>query len=138
MDESTLLRNATVQEIQLELIRRTCFNAMDGRIVFDGLLRHRDLWRAAILDRPGLPDPDRPDHLARMSLIKLRDLSRNVWNADTLFLLTPSPEHARTLKSIAETEDWGAEVSTIDDREEIEGPLGCFPSTSGLLILWWD
>jgi hypothetical protein len=38
-----LLRDATVQKIQLELIRRTSFNALEGEKVFASLLRHRDL-----------------------------------------------------------------------------------------------
>jgi hypothetical protein len=55
MSEPTIaLGDATVQDIQLELIRRTRFNAMDGRQVYASLLAHRHLWTAALLDRPGL------------------------------------------------------------------------------------
>src|SRR5436305_1571424 len=54
MNESVLLRDATVQEIQLELIRRTRFNAFDGERVLASLLEHRDLWLAVLLDRPRL------------------------------------------------------------------------------------
>jgi hypothetical protein len=54
MNEPVLLREATVQEIQLELLRRTCFNALDGERVRASLLKHRDLWLAALLDRPGV------------------------------------------------------------------------------------
>jgi hypothetical protein len=38
MNENTLLRDATVQDIQLELLRRTCFNAMDGNRIVRSLL----------------------------------------------------------------------------------------------------
>ena len=54
MNELCLLRDATVQEIQLELLRRTQFNALDGERVVDSLLRHRDLWLSFLLDRPGV------------------------------------------------------------------------------------
>ena len=56
MEDSLRLRRATVQEIQLELIRRTQFNALDGRQVVDSLFRHREFWPAILLERPGLPE----------------------------------------------------------------------------------
>jgi len=51
--EAINLRDASVQDIQLELIRRTSFNAMRGERVVASLLRHRDLWKAVLLDRQG-------------------------------------------------------------------------------------
>jgi hypothetical protein len=50
MNESQSLRDASVQDIQLELLRRTRFNALDGEQVVASLLKHRDLWLAALLD----------------------------------------------------------------------------------------
>ena len=58
------------------------------------LLKHRHLWLAVLLDRPGVPDYTEPDLLLTSGLIKLRDLPNNIWNADTLYILTeltPSP-----------------------------------------------
>ena len=43
MNENLLLRHATVQDIQLELLRRTKFNALDGERIVASLLKHRDL-----------------------------------------------------------------------------------------------
>jgi hypothetical protein len=54
MDQSMSVREVTVQEIQLERIRRTRFNAMDGQQVYDSLLKHPSLWLAVLLDRPGV------------------------------------------------------------------------------------
>ena len=45
-----------------------------------------------------------------MLLIKLRDLDDNIWNADTLFILTGKRAHADQLARIIEKEDWGVEV----------------------------
>ena len=53
MNDSALLREATVQEIQLELIRRTKFNAFDGERIHASLMKHRTYWQAVLLDRRG-------------------------------------------------------------------------------------
>lgn len=45
------LGKATIQEIQLELIRRRRFHEFDGQRVADCLLQHRDLWEAVMMDR---------------------------------------------------------------------------------------
>src|SRR5436305_15244579 len=94
MNDSLLLRQATVQEIQLELIRRTKFNAFDGERIYASLMKHRALWQAVLLDRPGLANYEQPGRLLMASLIKLRDLDENLWNADQLFMLTAKREKA--------------------------------------------
>lgn len=137
MADSLLLQNATVQEIQLELLRRTRMNALDGERICASLARHRHLWRAVLLDRPGLPNYLKPGHLLTSGLIKLRDLPHNDWNADTLFLLTPTQQQARELARIAEEEDWAGEIRVYDDQEEIDRALGT-GEEYGLLSVWWD
>jgi hypothetical protein len=138
MNESLSLRAATVQDIQLELLRRTRFNDLDGERVAASLLRYRDLWRAALLDRPGVPDYTEPGLLLTAGLIKLRDLHRNLWNADTLFVLTPTQEQARRLARIAEEEDWGGMVRVYEDQKEIDRALGTGRQECGLVSVWWD
>lgn len=139
MNESLSLRDASVQAIQLELIRRTRFNAMEGERVVASLLRHRDLWLATLLDRPGLPDYSEPRLLLTSGLIKLRDLPDNIWNADTLFVLTRTRDQARRLAAIIEEEDWGADdVHVCEDQQEIERALGSGRREFGLLSVWWD
>ncbi len=133
-----LLRNATVQEIQLELIRRTSFNALDGEKVYASLLRNRGLWLACLLDRPGLPDYQTPRQLLTSGLIKLRDLADNFWNADHLFILTETREQARQMKAIVDEEDWGGEVWLTEDQEEIDRALGSGRQEYGLVHVWWD
>ena len=71
------LRDASVQDIQLELLRRTQFNALDGGRVVASLLRLRSLWLATLLDRPGLANYAKPTHLLMSGSIKLRDLPDN-------------------------------------------------------------
>lgn len=80
---SQLLSNATVQEIQLELLKRASRDdAMDGEQVVASLLKHRDLWVAVMLASFCFSNPGR---LPSVGLIKLRDLNTNFWNADKLF-----------------------------------------------------
>jgi hypothetical protein len=138
MNEPPLLRDASVQDIQLELLRRTRFNALDGEKVCASLLQHRHLWRAALLDRPGVPNYAEPGHLLTAGLIKLRDLPDNLWNADTLFLLTPTRRAAEQLARLAEEEDWGGEVHVYKDQAETDRALGTGRQEYGLLSVWWD
>jgi hypothetical protein len=139
MDDSLPLRKASVQEIQLELIRRTTFNALDGEKVYASLLKHRHLWRAVLLDRPGIANYAEPSHLLMAGLIKLRDLPDNFWNADSLFILTPDRSCAEELARIAEEEVWLAdEVHVYTEQGETDRALGTGRQKYGLLSLWWD
>lgn len=139
MNESLSLRDASVQDIQLELLRRTAFNAMDGQRIGVSLLRHRDLWLAVLLDRPGVPNYAEPGLLLTAGLIKLRDLPTNLWNADTLFILTRTRELARRLAQIIEEEDWVAdEVHVYDNQQKIDQALGTGRREYGLVSVWWD
>lgn len=138
MNESLSLRQASVQDIQLELLRRTRFNALDGEKVYASLLKHRHLWMAVLLDRPGVPNYAEPRHLLIAGLIKLRDLSDNYWNADTLFILTRTRLQARELARIADEEDWGGEIQVYADQQDIDNALGTGRQEYGLLSIWWD
>jgi len=138
MNESLSLRDATVQDIQLELLRRTQFNALDGERVFASLLRHRDLWLAVLLDRPGVANYAEPGRLLTSGLIKLRDLPDSFWNADTLFILTESHVQARELARLAEEDDWAGEVYVYENQEQIDRALGTGRDKYGLLSVWWD
>ena len=102
-------------------------------------MKHRDLWLAALLDRQGVPSREERDSLLTFGLIKLRDLPQNFWNADTLFILTPTREAAEHLAQIAEEEEWdGDEVEVSKNQDEIGMALGVSPTEFGLLSVWWD
>jgi hypothetical protein len=138
MNESLSLRDATVQDIQLELLRRTQFNALDGERVFASLVRHRELWLAVLLDRPGFANYTKPSLLLTSGLIKLRDLPDNFWNADLLFVLTQTHVQACELARIAEEDDWAGEVYVYKNQDEIDQALGTGRDEYGLLRVWWD
>jgi hypothetical protein len=138
MSKAPRLRDASVQDIQLELLRRSRSGALDGEQVVTGLLWHRELWLAALLDRPGVCDGAEPGRLLTRGLVKLRDLGDNRWNADTLFILTQTREQARQLARIARDEKWGGEVRAVEDRAELDRALGTTGPEYGLLSIRWD
>ena len=85
-----------------------------------------------------MPNYAQPGHLLMAGLIKLRDLPDNLWNADTLFLLTPTRRAAERLARLAEEEDWGGEVQVYVDQAEIDRALGTGRREYGLVSVWWD
>ena len=89
-------------------------------------------------DRQGVPNYAEPGLLLTAGLIKLRDLPDNLWNADTLYVLTPSAESAKEMAKLAEAEDWGGEVQIHDKREETDRALGVGRQEYGLVSVWWD
>jgi hypothetical protein len=120
------LSEFTVQDLQLELIRRTRYNAFDGERVLRDLLAHRDRWEAVILDRQG-----------GLDLIKLRDLSENHWNADTLYVLAVNEADARRIAQLAE--DWLSEEPLVYSAEETQRALGGNASDEHRIVrFWWD
>jgi hypothetical protein len=139
MNDSPPLRSATVQEIQLELIRRTRFNQLDGEKIHASLMAHRDLWQAVLLDRVGLPDKEDLRLLHFSGLIKLRDLPCNRWNADSLFIMTKDHEQAGQWPRIAEEGAWNADDAHVyEDQKEIDRALGIYTMNNGLVEFWWD
>jgi hypothetical protein len=141
MPRAASLHNATAQDIQLELIRRRRFNEFDGQRIYDSLLKHRELWLGVLLTRVGYTDADNLNDLPFGSLIQLRDLPRNYWNADTLFIMTRSHKEAKKLGWIikSKSENWVAdEVQVHDNQKEIGSALGVFGIDYGLVSAWWD
>jgi hypothetical protein len=134
--EDLPLAEASVQEIQLELIRRRRFNCFDGPKVVASLRQHRSLWRAVMMDRLGFVSKDGTS--ANWGLIKLRDLPGNYWNVDDLYILTDTLEQAMQFERIAEQEDWKANNVTLI-REQRERSMALGTSEPGYVIsFWWD
>ncbi len=134
------LAELSVQDIELELIRRRRFNAFDGARIADSLERHSQLWLAAHMDRFGLGRTAHPDWFPQGSLIKLRDLRSNRWNVDTLVVLTADIGGAGELANIARVENWCADELAVqeDTEEEIAAALGRSSLGFGVFSAWWD
>jgi hypothetical protein len=132
---STPLGEADMQEIQLELIRRRQFNAFDGQRVVDCLMRHREFWDAVMMDRVAI---SHPGTLPTLGLMKLRDLPREVWNVDTLYILTPSKEAAERLAEVFNLRQWGGMVDVHTHWEEVDSALGGAKPGQAIVSIWWD
>ena len=129
------LGEASAQEIQLELIRRRKFNAFDGEQVAEALVKHRELWESAFMDRLGIHREDR--ELPAMSLIKLRDLAYD-WNVDTLYILTPDVASAKKLMEVFSMEEFCGEPYLIEDPDEVSSAIGAGPTEQAIVAVWWD
>ena len=120
---------AWVQELQLELIRGTNRDELEGERVYRDLLARRDAWLAVLLDCWSPPE----DH----GLIKLRDLPLGIWNVDTLFVLARDDRAARQLARRKKA--WRADEVHVHGREATRGALGGgVPSAARLVTFWWD
>lgn len=133
--ESKPLGHASIQDIQLELIRRRRFNAFNGQRVAQTLLQHRNLWEAAMMDRIAVSNPG---YLPALGLVKLRDLLYNQWNVDTLYVLTPSEQHADQLAEILRASELGGMVDVHGDPEEVDTALGGAQPGQAVVSVWWD
>jgi len=129
------LCETSCQEIQLELIRRHRFNAFDGERVAAGLLDHRDLWEAVMMDRLAVSNPGR---LPSLGMVKLRDLPHGEWNVDTLYILTRSKAMADKLAQIFNVRKWGGMVSVYADHEDVDNALGGAEPGQAIVAIWWD
>ena len=121
--ESPRLTEATVQEIQLELIRRHQHNYFDGEEVAEDLMAHREWWEAVLRDTSA-------------GLVKLRDLGDNFWNVDTLYILATNEPNARRLAKLGER--WSADSVSVYDEGETEWELGGGIEQQRLVTMWWD
>ena len=124
------LTTATVQEIQLELIRRHQHNNFDGEDVAADLMAHREWWEAVLMDTHGLGGSG-PAHL-----FKLRDLAGNSWNVDTLYILAVNESSARRLARFADR--WLADEVCVHEAEETNRALGGGIEQQRLVTMWWD
>jgi hypothetical protein len=131
------LAEATVQEIQLELFRRSVAAEFDVNRFISVLLANRRLWSGAVIDRLGINDPDRFP-LSPMSMIKLRDIHQNVWNADTLYVLCPSRAAADDLVAKLPMEEFACMPEIVSDKEDLGSAMGTRAFDEVIIRFWWD
>jgi hypothetical protein len=72
----------TLQMMQLDLLRSVHLDGFDADRIIADLTTHRDLWDAVLM----APDPN-------WYLLSLRDLPKNRWSVDCLYILTEETHH---------------------------------------------
>lgn len=149
-----------IQLLQLELLRASTFNELNGGTVADSLLENRDLWIAALIDReaytaeyyrrerasgikpPYGGNPDLP--IASIDTIRLRDMALGYWNVDALFIL-PAPGKEEKLELLAHT--WNADeihwyhpldANFVQTKETKLGQNMVGIQVERMLRVWWD
>lgn len=123
-----------IQRLQLELIRNASFNNFDGEQVVKDLVENKELWEGVVMWREAFS--------RAIDLICLRDISQDVWNVDTLFILVESKRKLNKLLQIVAT--WNADEVDVIKGEEAQDLLGFWSrkdAEKGLPIIvrvWWD
>lgn len=132
---------ATPLELQLELVRRTRFNAFNGPRIHDDLVARRDLWRSAIFGRDDVAFIERSGervHAAPFwnTLNLLTNERVEGYNADQLWALTPSAEAGRALLALARNR-WRCDERRMWNRANSRRVAGC-RGDERVVSLWWD
>jgi len=117
------------QEAMNQLMRCASFNNFDGDMVADNLEDNHNLFRGYVFGR-----------FDYATLIPLRDIENDVYNADTLYIL-PAPDKEDELEKLvrdtfkADEVDWESEA-------DIQKEMGFGGRTSNsdkyVLRVWWD
>jgi hypothetical protein len=131
-----LLRDATVQEIHLELFRRTIAPNVHLDEFICVLLANRNLWRGAVIDNLGVSEGG--FWLQPSSMIKLRDIDEDFWNADTLYVLCDGRAAADELAAMLPMERFGCLTRVEDDPRIIRRALGGGREGPVIVSFWWD
>lgn len=136
------LEKATIQELNLELIKKTKFNGFNGAKVVKSLLKNCDLWQSVVMDRTDFVfasdiELKRKGSKETISLIKLRDMQENFWNVDTLFIL-PKGGNVKEIVKLARREWYADEVTVIRGKQAEDWlGMGGFGNLE-IVKVWWD
>jgi len=112
----------TIQDIYLELIKRSSFNDFVGPRVANDLEANRDLWQGVLMTRTDTG-------------ITLRDLEHNYNNVNTLWILS-SGKNDKELEKLART--WSWDEQKWYTKDESKSALGTGSTKYRILELWWD
>lgn len=124
-----------IQRLQFELLRRVEYNELDGARVVADLLEWRELWYAAFGDRCAASTGKRYEQV--VDLIRLRDLPRNFWNVDIVFIWTDSDkvDHLKTMIK----QRWRADAIDLLSQEEMERyMMSTIGKDDRVIAVWWD
>lgn len=127
-----LLKDATVQELNFELMKRGSFNGFDGDKIVKSLQSHPELWIGAIMVQ---------ESYGEQNLIPLRDLNHylldDIWNVGTLFITAKQGKELE-LKKLASSDEWNADEVDFIKEPKLSSMLGTSSTKFKVLRVWWD
>jgi hypothetical protein len=107
-------------------MRRSSFNEFDRPRVVRDLRAHRRLWCGVVMDR-----------LGSGQLIKLRDIDQDIWNVDTVYILSSRVDDAALTRLArrwhADDVSWLSHADTSDLLGESDPQ-----HRRRVLLVWWD
>jgi len=115
------------QKVQFDLLRMTCFNSFEGKLVADSLEKHDDLWQGFVFGSFSCAP------LLVLCSIDIIDEEAGGWNASELYII-PAKGKEKELKELAKT--WGPDELGYQSEKEIER-LTCRDGYT-ILRAWWD
>lgn len=127
----------TVQDIQMEFIRRGSFNAFRGDRVAASLLAHRALWRAVAFGR--LRTQIKVDGKLQDSgawLNPVTEIADDIWNADELWVVVPDAAAAERIRFLGEVHWFADNIVTLEGDEARRVANVSAPAM--VVELWWD
>ena len=128
---------ATVQAIELELIRRARYNDLNGQRVWFDLTSRPSLWKAALLGRQSIRAKEGKKLSADPTAdVLMEGVLLEEWAADTLWLLAPDEDSALELARMGQ-HWWWADTVAIYDADEAEKLAGV-KSPQRIVEFWWD
>ena len=108
------------QELHFELMKKASFNDFHAKEVIKDLKANTHLWDAALMDRP--------------SLVKLRDMPEDIWNVNTLYILTGIKSDQLYELALS----WNPTSIRWIEGDEANSMLGAYISGDSILCLWWN
>ena len=138
-ERTVSLAEASVQQIQFELLRRSAISVEYAELIeplIDVLRTHPDLWTGMVIDRIHLGH--RGHGLLPMTMMPLRDIGTNFWNADTLYLLCPTRPAADALAALLPMDRFGCMIDVYDEADQLGSAMGEADDGVAILRAWWD
>jgi len=108
------------QELQFELMKKASFNDFHAEKVIKDLKANTHLWDAALMDQP--------------NLVKLRDIQADVWNVNTLYILTSIKSDQLYHLALS----WNPSSLRWIEGDEAATRLSSYISGDYILCIWWN
>lgn len=127
----------SVQDLQMEILARSGFNAFRGDRVAASLAKHPALWRAVAFGRLRTKLEGTPaEHQPPVWLNTVTEMARGYWNADEVWVVAPDAEAAKKIRFLGEVHWFADNIITLEGAEARRVAGVAAPAC--VVELWWD